>query len=228
VYENQQEVYVLGFKRHQVEEALAAVSGVDGDEASSELRIRVKRLLDADRALGREPEEGGSERTTYAFYSDDPPGSGWEVWFSSYEAFALLIALLLLRHGWPQGAVVRIMRRARPTLEPQHARILAQDSQTLFDQDEVRKHAQEGMLAVDNTDPVFLAIVTAGQAERGANADAAPQAVGACRGQVELVSFIRRQAPAGMSTTSLEVTGHAHRLAHHLSHIEPKPRGRRR
>ena len=215
---------MLGFKRHQVEEALAAVSGVDSDEASSELRIRVKRLLDADRALGREPEEGELERTTYAFFSADPPGSGWEVWFSSYEAFALLIALLLLRHGWPQGAVVRIMRRARPTLEPQHARILAQDSQTLFDQDEVRKQAQEGMLAVDNTDPVFLAIVTAGRAERGA----APQAVGACRGQVELVSFIRRQAPAGMSTTSLEVTGHAHRLAHHLAHIEPKPRGRRR
>ena len=41
-------------------------------------------------------------------------------------------------------------------------------------------------------------------------------------------SFIRRQAPAGMSTTTLEVTGHAHRLARHLAHIEPKSRGRRR
>ena len=219
---------MLAFKRHQIEEAIAAVLAGDADEPSGELRIRVKRLLDVDRALGREPDPADSDRTTYAFYSEEPPGSGWEVRFSSYEAFALLIALLLLRHGWPQGTVVRIMRRARATLEAQHARILAQDPEALFDQDKVRKQAHEGMLVVDNTDPVFLAIVTAERSERGSNPDAAPQAVAACRGQGELVSFIRRQAPAGMSTTTLEVTGHAHRLARHLAQIKPKSRGRRR
>ena len=73
----------------------------------------------------------------YAFYSSNAPGSGLEVWFSVYEAFALFLALQFQQHGWPQGTVVRIMRRARPTLEPHHTRILAHDPRKLFDKDAV-------------------------------------------------------------------------------------------
>jgi predicted DNA-binding transcriptional regulator YafY len=50
-----------------------------------------------------------------------------EVWFSEYEAFALLNGLRLMAHGWPQGVAVTLMRRVRSELEKQHARILNQD-----------------------------------------------------------------------------------------------------
>jgi hypothetical protein len=221
--------FLVRYKRNQVEGAIASAIGANDDRSSSELRVRIKRLLEADRALGCEPTANDPERTMYAFYSSNAPGSGLEVWFSVYEVFALLLALQLQRHGWPQGTVVRIMRRARPTLEPHHTRILTHDPRRLFDKDAVLRQARPGMLAVDNTDPVFLAIVTGKREHSGsAHADSVPRAVSACRGQFELMAFTRQQAPAGMSTTSLEVVGHAHRLAQHLGRTKPRTRGRRR
>jgi hypothetical protein len=37
--------------------------------------------------------------------------------FSNYEVFAVLAALILLRHGIPQAKVVSILREVRPDLE---------------------------------------------------------------------------------------------------------------
>ena len=65
-----------------------------------------------------------------------------------------------MQHRWPQGTAVRLMRQARPTLEPEHARILAQDPDELFDEAEVLRQATPGMAVAASTDPVFLAIVT--------------------------------------------------------------------
>ena len=152
------------YKRNQVEEAVRAALDRSDAEAASELRIRIKRLLETDRALGRGP-HAGDLRRRYAFYSGESPGSGLEVWFSAYEAFALLVGLLLMQHRWPQGTAVRLMREARPTLELEHARILGQDPKKLFDPVQIEKQAAPGMMAVDTTDPVFLAIVTAGRSE---------------------------------------------------------------
>jgi hypothetical protein len=147
--------------------------------------------------------------------------------FSGYETFALLAALLLLQHGWPQGTVVRVMRQARPTLEPQHKRILSQDPKELFDQAEVLKQAAPSMIAVENTDPVFLAIVTKGGVEKArADAETGPIAVSACRGQEALMTFMRQEAPVGMSATFIELVGQAHRLAQHLAQTKPRARGR--
>src|SRR5215208_2755760 len=145
------------FKRNQIEDAiLATLRGHDGDAESPDLRVRIKRLLDADRLL--EPEVGsGRHEPSYAFYSNEAPGSGKEVWFSSYEAFALLVALRLLGHGWPQGTVVRVMRQVRQQLEPEHRRILEQDPDALFDPEEVRRRATPGAMATNSVDPVFLA-----------------------------------------------------------------------
>src|SRR5215218_5142880 len=103
---------MVRYKRNQIEEAIASAIGGNDDRSSSELRVRIKRLLEADRALGCEPTAKDAERKMYAFYSSGAPGSGLEVWFSAYEAFALFLALQLQQHGWPQGTVVRIMRRA--------------------------------------------------------------------------------------------------------------------
>src|SRR6266566_9364165 len=61
-------------------------------------------------------------------------------------------------HGWPQGFAVSIMRRVRPDLEREHARILQQCPDKLFDQQAIRSRARPGDIAVDNTDPVFLTI----------------------------------------------------------------------
>jgi hypothetical protein len=215
------------YKRNQVEEAIAAAMGLTGAQASAEVRTRIKRLLNADRALGRDVSPSGPARPAYAFYTADAPGTGVEVWFSAYEAFALLLALFLLQHGWPQGAVVRIMRRVRPSLEPEHDRILTQDRRVLFDEKAVHKAAAPGMLAVDNTDPVFLAIVTGSRAERAqADHGTGPKAVGICHGQAELMKFMHKEAPPGASMTSLEVAGKARQLADHLAKTKPRVRGR--
>jgi hypothetical protein len=223
-------VLMAAYKRNQVEEAIASTLSGDDDGSPAEFRVRIKRLLEADRALGCEPASNDPERKMYAFYSDDAPGSGLEVWFSGYEAFALLLALQLQQHGWPQGTVIRIMRGARPSLEPQHRRILAQAPEDLFNHDAVFSQASPGALAVDNTDPVFLAIVTGVKADSSSSAlsETVSRTVGACRGQIELMEFIRRQAPAGASTTAIEVVGSAHRLAEHLARTKPRTRGRRR
>ena len=134
--------FEVAFKRNQVEQAILAMLGGDNRDADApDLRVRMKRLLDADRLLGRDKKSSDPDRASYAFYSGEAPGSGVEVWFSSYEAFALQIALRLLAHGWPQGTVVRLLRQVRQDLETEHRRILEQDPSVLFDRE---KGAQAG------------------------------------------------------------------------------------
>jgi hypothetical protein len=146
------------YKRNQVEQAIVTMLvGKDRQPSGSDLRVRMKRLLDADRALGREPRAKDPERASFAFYSDEAPGSGVEVWFSSYEAFALLVALRLLAHGWPQGTVVLILRKVRRQLEAEHRQILAQNPSKLFDAKKIRGQTAEGKIDAGNTKPVFLA-----------------------------------------------------------------------
>ena len=183
-----------------------------------------KRLLDADRLL--QPEIGsGSHEPSYAFYSNEAPGSGKEVWFSSYEAFALLVALRLLGHGWPQGTVVRLMRQVRRHLEAEHGRIVQQNPEMLFDQNEVRKRARPGMAFTNNIDPVFLAI-TEPERPGGSDGERAPHAFAIRRGQDDLMKFILEEMPVGMVTTTLELVGSAHWLKQHLASTQPSRRGR--
>src|SRR3954468_3454773 len=172
------------FKRNQVEAAVIATLKGDPDADGTDLRIRMKRLFDADRELSTD--EHGSEAVRYAFYSDDAPGSGVEVWSSPYEAFAVLIALRILAHGWPQSTVVRIMRRVRKDLENEHRRIMEQDAGRLFDQEALRREARTGLVVTDSTDPVFLAITAAESREpkRGLKGFAV------CRGRDQLMDFI--------------------------------------
>jgi hypothetical protein len=209
------------YKRNQVEEAIEASMRHGEADPSADLRVRIKRLLDVDRTTAR----AAADRDC-AFYSGKAPGSGTEVWFSAYEAFSLLLGLLLLQHQWPQGTVVRIMRQARPKLEPEHARILAEDPAALFDAVEIAAQAAPGAMAVDSADAVFLAIVTTGRSE-AARADIGPHAVSVCRGRAKLMTFMRERALVGLSSmTSLEVTSPAHLLAHHLHQTSPRARGR--
>src|SRR3990170_7190891 len=146
---------MISYKRNQMVEAISVTVG-QGLPPGGELQTKLKRLLDTDRNFGRRPRSKDPEWTNYAFYSGKAPGRGSEVLFSGYEAFALLEALNLMEHGWPQGTVVSILRRARPALEPKHAAILKWDPTDLFNEQKIREAAQPGSLAVWSTRPVYL------------------------------------------------------------------------
>jgi hypothetical protein len=102
----------MQYKRNQVEEAIFRTLGARNARIDA-LKFRLKRLLVTDRRLVRDPDSDEQGDQHYAFYSRDPPGSGTEVMFSPYEAFALLAAVMLLEHGLPQASVVKVMRRVQ-------------------------------------------------------------------------------------------------------------------
>jgi hypothetical protein len=215
---------VLAYKRNQIEEAIARVLNQGALTDDELLRTRLKRLLDTDRALGRKPRSDDPERNTYAFYSDDPPGRGVEVWFSEYEGFALLNGMVLMGHGWPQGFAVRVLRRARRDLEQEHAWILTKDWDALFDQDAIREKARAGDVAFDVTDPVLLAIISVSPLE---DADFSCTVSRGTNRAFEWARQVRQQRrERGGALTFFEVGGLAHFLRRELAATEPKQRGR--
>jgi hypothetical protein len=211
------------YKRNQVEEAISRLLEPGLAEPSAELRTRLKRLLDTDRALGRSPEATDPEEATYAFYSDEAPGSGIEVWFSGYEAFALLTGLRLMEHEWPQSFAVSVMRQVRAELEKEHAGILKRDPKTLFDQAEIRRNARAGDMAVDNTDPSFLTIVSRKDASNNRTLRCSIR-----QGVKEAWGFVWKEHGRGGAgaVTMFELATSAHRLADELARTEPRRRGR--
>jgi hypothetical protein len=209
------------FKRNQVQEAIANVLEPGSAKASPEIRTRLKRLLETDRSFGRNRRSPDPERSNFAFHSMDAPGRGLENWFTGYEAFALLTGLRLMLHGWPQGLAVAALRRVKSDLERHHARILQQDPRGLFDRHRIRKQAKPGALAVSNSEPVFLVINSKGEKRySGAN----PAAI--CRGQTELMHFIKSWGP-GQTWTVTELGTSIHALASALAKTVPRKRGRR-
>ena len=114
----------MSYKRNQIEEAIARIVVPNSEKLPSGLRTRIKRLLELDRSIGRKLRSKNAEQTNFAFFSVDAPGTGADISFSEYEVFALLNGLRIMAHGWPQGFAVSIMRRVRPDLEREHARIL--------------------------------------------------------------------------------------------------------
>ncbi|MGE0038534.1 MAG: hypothetical protein AB7S93_23200 [Xanthobacteraceae bacterium] len=211
------------FKRNQVEEALSRVFESEATEPTSELRTRIKRLLETDRSYGRSARSLDPVRANYAFFSEEAKGSGVEVWFSEYEAFALLNGLRLLNHGWPQTLAVQIMRRVRRILEPEHSRIMGQDPKALFDAAEIRRRAKPGDWAVDNTDPVFLSIVIR-PGDTPENRSSPPDC-SVCRGVQEAMKWAQ-QASGGLGGFAMfEIVNLAHWLGRCLTGTEPRRRG---
>lgn len=144
--------------------------------------------------------------------------------FSGYEAFALLAAVLLLEHGFPQAKAVRIMRQIRMDLEAAHRESLKKDPRVLFDPKLIQAMASPGVIATDNTDPVFLAFVKLSvSAIRGGEV----RVLGSvCRGQKELVAFIKKHSVAGLGATIFEFVSLMHKLANNLSRTRAVKRGR--
>ncbi len=213
----------MEYKRNQVEEAIFKTFDAR-EERRTELKFRIKRLLVTDRRMGRNLRSAGEENRHYAFFGEEPPGSGTEIMFSAYEAFAVLAAVILLEHGLPQGRVVRIMRLVRKPFQAAHGAILQKDPATLFDQKAIIAAGKPGMIAVTNTDPVFLALV---RVTASSVADElGGSAVAVCRGQVELQSFMKRHSVPGKGMTIFEFASLMHDMAVHLAQTLPIKRGR--
>jgi hypothetical protein len=211
-----------GYKRNQVMEAISRVSEPAANGPSAALEIKLKRLLERDRALDLSPRSKDPEQANYAFFSAEAPGSGTEIWFSAYEAFALYTALRLLEHGWPQTAAVRVLRRARPKLEPKHAEILQWDAAKLFDEKQIRESAKAGMVATSTTRPVFLVIVSRQGRPNERDPDVTREVE--ILEESEVMPFLLREA--GLSATNFELVGAAHNLNQALLNTTPTSRGR--
>ena len=211
------------FKRNQVVEAIAprvrARATQGSHQAQFRARSRVKRLLEIDRARGRNRRSRDPAGAHFAFYSADVPGRGHENRFTAFECFALLTGLRLMAHGWPQSTVVRLLRRLRPELEKHHARILRQPVSILSDQQQLVA-ARPGDLVVANLDPLFVVIVS----EQGRNRS---RSVALCRGQREVFELYHRYGP-GYAFTLTEVATSIHALSSALAQTQPRPRGRSR
>lgn len=211
-----------GYKRNQVEEAISRISGEKSAQPSPALRTQLKRLLDTDRNSTREARENGAKVVNHAFYSSDAPGKGSEVHFSEYEAFALETGLRLLDHRWPQGFVVNALRHIRRDFERHHSRILKQDPAMLFDAETIAGSARPGDIGVDNTDPVFLTLVTGKASYQDGIDDKTSAKI--CRGMEEVSRFVKQNQAHSWSL--FELATRAHRLREQLALALPRTRGR--
>ena len=207
------------FKRNQVEEAISRAIDPTAEKPSTDLLNQLKRLLDTDRSLGRSAKSVDPEKATYAFFSQDAAGSGIEVRFQEYEAFALLIGGRFLEHGFPQQKAVLALRLMRRPLEQEHARIMQLDPNALFDQQRIRDAARPGQLYLNNTAPVFLVICSSEEEtdERSITS------VTICRNEVDLMLLIKSHF--GLNTI-FELVGTAHLLHDCLLRTQPSQRGR--
>jgi hypothetical protein len=210
------------YKRNQVEEAIAKAC-LSVSDPPLDLRTKLKRLLDADRKMGRSSRAKDPLRSTFAFFSEDSPGSGFEVQFSAFEAFALMIAWQFLEHGWPQQSAVQILRQARKELEPEHARILTLDPSVLFDEDAIRRKARPGQIYTGSTDESFLVVVSRRGTDRGDPSWSRSARV--CHGELELTRYLQ-SGGAGQTSTSYGLTRPAFVLQFALGDTIPSKRGR--
>lgn len=211
------------YKRNQIEEALSRLLEPKANKPSADLLTRIKRLLELDRRLGQVRRSRHLERSNYAFYSAAPQGSGVEVWFSAYEAFALLTGLRLMAHGWPQGVAVMIMRRVRKELEREHSRVLMQDPKVLFDQEEIKHRAKPGDFALGNTDPVFLTVVS--QSSDSLKRRGMQLQSSIARGSDEAARWAHEAMRQGGGYAMFELVNSSHSLVVELNRTEPRRRG---
>jgi hypothetical protein len=210
----------MTYKRNQIEEAIARLLDANSQD-SPDLRMRIKRLLEIDRAAGRNVRSKNAEEANFAFFSDEARGSGADVSFSEYEAFAIANALILMAHRWPASFAVSVMRRVRRDLEKEHGRILQQDPDKLFDEKAIREKARPGALAFSNTDPVFIAL--APKMSPADEAQAAPSCA-VCHGENKVGEFVGETGAASVSI--FEVVTLAHSLNQELRRTAPRRRGR--
>ena len=113
------------------------------------------------------------------------------------------------------------MQEIRSDFEAAHRDTLRKDAKELFDQLLVRAMARPGMLAVDNTAPLFLAFVKLDIGKGRVRAF-----VAVCRGLDALEAFLKGHSIPGSGATYFEFTRLMHTLVGNLSQTRPIKRGR--
>lgn len=206
----------MHYKRSQVEDAICQTHA-PRVAARAKLLVRIKRLLDLDRKL--EPGGKASRKKRYAFFSEEKPGSGQEISFEEYEAFALDLALSLAGQGIPQTDAIEIVRALRPRLEEEHRKILAKPLSYYADLD---KAEREGEPIISNH-PIFLSVIqtSANSAPFITNSGFTAELV---YGGAEWWKHFWKTS--GKAATTLEITLTAHALHSNLKTIEPRRKGR--
>lgn len=192
----------MAYRRNQVIEAIAVALASDGP-SSSQIPMRLKRLLQADRLLKRNPRSRSAEQSTYAFFSGELSGTGSEYFYSPFEAFALLLGIRLLENGFPQRTAVRILRSLRSKLE-----------------DSLRSEWAEPRWR--STNRWYLARLSLS----GQDSSTHPGVIDLCRGESAVANFLKT-ASDGQIMTVIELTRPMLRFKAAIEATVPARRGRR-
>jgi len=220
------------FTRGQIEWAIAQATGQTvgpGSEPRHDLRMKLKRLLDIDRKKGIDAAQAWSEFRRFAFLEGGLPGKGFAISYTPYDAFALLLGLHLLDSNVPQMAVIRLLRRIRPELVPEHARILRLSPQGLAPMKQgLERRIKEGLLVKDLRKMVFLVMPTGAGADLlyRRKQDHTIKLANIARTPAELVEVIAHLTPVSPPVLVFELINPAHQLAWWLEHAPLVRRGR--
>jgi hypothetical protein len=219
------------FKRNQLEEALAYAIHFR-PPASPDLRMDIRRLLEIDRRLDIDCKSKRAEDRHYAFFCLPPPGSGREVWFFNYEVFAVYVAVRLMRSGYPQQRVVRLMRGLRLSLEATHKRILSVSPMDLLDNkraSDLDTAIASGTL-ITKLDRMVCLVLGAGKYSgltyRNSEDRDRHLASNICEGKDALNHLLELHLADHEPAIVVELANPAHQLAYWLNRIEPSTRGR--
>jgi hypothetical protein len=193
----------MTYKRNQIIEAIESALDPSGDRPASQILTRLKRLLNADRILERDPRSASAEQSTYAFFPGQLAGSGNENWYSPFEAFAMFLGMRLMESGFPQRTVVRILRSVRTELE-----------------DNVRAAWRTG-LARSKGVRLYLARIAPERRSEGSVGGS----VRICRGEAAVAKFLAKSS-RGEIMTVFELTSSMSRFKASLEATIPSKRGR--
>jgi hypothetical protein len=220
------------FTRGQIEWAIAQATGrtvrPDGEPRHG-LNMKLKRLLDIDRKKGIDASQAEPEFRRFAFLEGGLPGKGFAISYTRYDAFALLLGLHLLESNAPQMAVIRLLRRIRPELVREHARILRLSPQGLAQMKHgVERRIKDGQLVKEPAKMVFLVLPSGAGADllyrRGQ--DDTIKLANIARSRDELVDVVAYLALVSPPVLVFELINPAHQLAWWLERAPLIRRGR--
>ena len=211
----------MSYKRNQIEEAIARIFVPNCEEPPSELRTRIKRLLDLDRSIGRKLRSKDAEEANFGFFSEEAPGTGADIWFSEYEAFALLNGLRIMGHRWPRASQFQSCA-ASVSISKGSTRGSSGNIRTNYSIRNDTRKSPPRRNRCRQYGSVFLTL--ASKAQRAPDEGQTAPLSAVCHGLKKVSEFSR---DVGASSVSMfEVATLAHRLHQELMKTEPRRRGR--
>ncbi len=166
----------------------------------------IKRLIDTDREIGVSNQwlDGGLRH--FAFLPKVPTEKGIDTEYSRADALIMLIGARMLESGFPQRAVIRLMRRLHATIQDL--------SQRLF----TINHARRKPFA-------FLVLPAGAHAELSHHKSG--EIANICRSPKDLLNLCERFAPTGEPLLVVELAHSSRKLLGALNAAPIVKRGRR-